>query len=148
MSTRRQSRSEPRVLAIEATVSSLAFVVADPWEVRAAGVVALRRPNAIYATVRRLIQRERPSLVATRDRTLGTAVATVAGRLGRSIAVGGFPKLATATAIDMYPELALHAPTPRLVRLGTVAISATLSTPPAPRLYAKSLRRLSTLRTA
>lgn len=134
----RCTRREPRVLALALARHSLLAVVADPFEIRSAASTPIRR-RTLTDAVRRLAKREKPTVITAQTPELAQAIAPVAEELGLGVATGRYPRLPVSVAADLYPELPLHCPTPRLARLATFALSMILHAPDHPRKYAKSL---------
>lgn len=143
----RCTRREPRVLALALARHSLLCVVADPFEIRSAGSTPIRR-RTLAEVVRRLVKREKPTVLVAQTPELTGFVAPVAEELGLGIATGTYPRLPVSVATDLYPELPFHCPTPRLARLATFALSMLLHAPDHPRKYAKSLRPRAHVRAA
>lgn len=125
MPIRLPPRHEPRVLAIARGTRGLVFASADPWEVRSTGEVRLRSTAGIHA-LRRLIRREKPTVLVARDAELTARLRRAAGRHGPGIVLHP-PRLPHASIVrDLYPELPLYAPTRSLELVTRLAIAAAL----------------------
>lgn len=125
------------MLALEADGSSLAYVVADLYEIRAAGEERATA-RSLPLRVRRLLRRELPTAGVTEidpaDRRLERAFADVP-RVRRPKRLLPFRVLR-----DAYPEATLFAPTGRLRRLARIAVTAAVRGNLPPRTYAKTPR--------
>ncbi|MFI5298303.1 MAG: hypothetical protein ACHREM_09415 [Polyangiales bacterium] len=142
-------RREPRVLALARSRGQLLWVVVDPYEVRAAGDISVGTGTTSLTTVvRRLIRREKPTLVATPKLAVALDVRRITDARGLPLVSGCMPPLPVEVATDMFPELPLHCPSPRLTRLAAYAIAVTLHAPHQPRRYAKTLRQRAAVRAA
>lgn len=143
----RPPRREPRVLALSLSRHTLLWTVTDPFEIRSAGSTFVRK-RTLADTARRLVKREKPTVIVVTTEELADAISLVAEELGLAIVTGKYPRLPVVVATDLYPELPLHCPTPRLARLATFALSMILHAPDHPRQYAKTLRTRTPVRAA
>lgn len=120
------------MLAVELRRARLAFVVVDPWEVRSTGTLVA--PRSLVASLRRVVRREKPTVIVA-----SSTVATVAmkGVAGSGIAVAPPPRrcIPRMVAAELYPELAWYAPTPELARVARMAITHILRSPKTYRRY-------------
>ncbi|MFI5300416.1 MAG: hypothetical protein ACHREM_20195 [Polyangiales bacterium] len=133
-------RREPRVLALARSRRQLLWVVVDPYEVRAAGDVDVRAAS-VAAAVRRLLHREKPTLVAMPKLALALDIRALVEARGLPLVSGRMPPLPVDVATELFPELPLHCSSPRLASLAAYAIATTLHAPHQPRRYAKTLRQ-------
>lgn len=136
MSPRLPPRREPRVLAVTRSPTGFRFAVADPWELRSSGSVHCREAS-LGPGLLRTARREKPTLLVVgqgpADAALRRPAARVALRIQIAIATQALPQLPIAIAQDLYPELALRAPSPELARIAATAVSAVLyAEPPIP----------------
>lgn len=128
------------MLALTRTADGLHYAAADPWEIRSVGSVGCRA-RALAAAVARLVRREKPTLVAARERELRGPVERVCRRLGVATTGGRVPVLPPPIARDLYPELPMRAPTPSFERIATMAIAAVLYAKTRSRHYAPRRQR-------
>ncbi|MFI5297584.1 MAG: hypothetical protein ACHREM_05750 [Polyangiales bacterium] len=140
-------RREPRVLALARSRGQLLWVVVDPYEVRAAGDVAVSAAS-VANTVCRLVRREKPTLVATPRLALALDIRRLVEARGLPLVSGRIPALPVDVATELFPELPLHCPSPRLARLAAYSIATTLHAPHQPRRYAKTLPNRAAVRAA
>jgi hypothetical protein len=135
----RPPRREPRVLAVCRARGGLQYAVADPWELRSAGSFpATTRAEALH--LRRLVRREKPTVIVSGGAQLRALVCRIARRAGLGV-LAKMPALpAETTARELFPELPLFAPTAALRRTALLAIAAALEAPIVPRHYATSRR--------
>jgi hypothetical protein len=140
MPLRLPPRREPRVLAFVRFPAGFSYAVADPWELRAVGSIRCRALT-LGPTVLRVIRREKPTLVVTRDRDLKGPAERSAKRLGIPATDAGLPNLPLAVAAEMFPELRMRAVTPSLSRAGVLAIAAVLYADSPTRKYAPRRQR-------
>lgn len=128
------------MLAATRVVGGVAFAVADPWNVRAAGTIRIPRAAFSWA-LRRLIRRERPTAVFAPGPELVNAARVASRGISVGIVTGSLPTLPVAIASDLYPELQLHAPTRALQRVAVLAIAAVLHGNVPTRKYATTRHR-------
>lgn len=140
MSLRLPPRREPRALALIRHQAGLSYAAADPWELRSVGSVRCHALT-LGPAVARVIRREKPTLVVTRDRELRGPAARAAKRLGITATDAGLPNLPSAIAEDLFPELRMRAPTPSLSRAAVLAIAAVLYADSPSRRYAPRRHR-------
>jgi hypothetical protein len=140
MSLRLPPRREPRVLALVRRAAGFSYAVADPWELRSVGSVRCLALT-LGPAVLRVVRREKPTLVVTRDRDLKSPAVRAAKRIGVTSTDAGLPNLPRAIAEDLFPELRLRALTPSLSKAGTLAIAAVLYADSSSRKYAPRYRR-------
>jgi hypothetical protein len=138
MPTRHPPRREPRALAIVATAAGFAWAVADPWELRATGIVrcAARSRSAVF---RLLCCREKPTVVVAKTAALTGIMWRAAQRI--PILRARLRSPPKAVARDLYPELALFAPSRALDTAARLAIAAVLHSPIPSRSYAPRRHR-------
>lgn len=132
MPTRLPPRREPRVLALCRRTDRLVWAVVDPWEVRGAGEV-MAPPRSFTAAIQRLVRREKPTAVVSSDGEMRRRVgnASELAVLGPSADIPGL-----RVALDLYPELALYAPSPALRRAARLALAVVLRGAVPSRTYA------------
>lgn len=135
MQTHYPPRREPRVLAVLPARRGLAFAVVDPWEIRAAGIERCGPESIAYAIVR-LVRREKAVAIACGRKSLLPAVKRAAAVTRIGFVAEPPPTLPVGIAADLYPELAVHAPTKRLKNAAAVAIAAVLHSNIPSRKYA------------
>lgn len=140
MPIRRAPRREPRCLALVPTKDGLAFAAIDPWEVRSVGELRRRSGSQVLA-LRRLIRREKPSLLVPGTRELAEALTRAARIIGVPVLRAPPAPVTRAWARALFPELRLFAPTRALERAALVAVAAVLQSPLTPRTYAACRRR-------
>jgi len=135
MTILRPPRREPRSLALAIHPKGLAFAVCDPWELRSSGIQRCRKPTRKLA-IRRMIRREKPTLLTTRDPKLLPVVRDVASALRLPIDDGHHPLPSSDTARDLLPEMAHLAPTRSLRHVVRLAVSSVLHAEHISRPYA------------
>ncbi len=140
MPTLRPPRREPRVLALSAFAGGIRWAVADPWEVRGAGTVHASRITRSLA-IRKLIRREKPTMLVSVSKSLAPLVARLGRELGLPGVVDSPPRLEPSIAGELYPELPMRAPTPRLAEIATAAVSVVLHADVSKREYENCRRR-------
>jgi hypothetical protein len=140
MPLRLPPRREPRVLALIRTQVGFSYAVADPWELRSIGCVDCRA-LILGPAVLRLVRREKPTLIVTRDRVLRGPAARSAKRVGIAATAAALPNLPPAVAAEIFPELPMRAVTPSRSRAGVLAIAAVLYADSLPRKYAPRRHR-------
>lgn len=134
MPIRTPPRREPRVLAIAGSRYGLRFVVADPWEIRSAGLAPCNRASRGVA-LHRLIRRENPTALAG-TRAIRGELRRVSRGVGLGVVTRDLPTLPLAVAADLYPELPLMAPAKATKHVAVRAIAAVLHANIPPRKYA------------
>ena len=145
MTIRYPPRREPRVLAVATGVRSLVWAVADPWEIRGAGRThAIRRTHRL--AIQRLVRRERPTVVVVPKRYL-SRLRSMRRALGVPFLPVSFPIAPGPIAVELYPEITLHAPSSALRRVAVTAVSAVLHGQFPPREYASTCQRTLLRRT-
>ena len=142
MTILRPPRREPRLLALAPHPKGLAFAVCDPWELRSSGIQRCRVSTRRLA-IRRMIRREKPTLVATRDPTLLPIVRAVASALRVPVDDVHHPLPSSDVARDLLPEMAHFAPTRSLQNVVRLAVSSVLHAEHASRPYASRHRAAS-----
>lgn len=135
MSPRFPPRREPRILALARSFNGVHYAVADPWELRSSGTLRYRRRSRRAALVR-LVRREKPTALATRDDTLRPALLRVSSVAHIDMVRQSVPTIPPTVAVELYPELPLRAPTPALASVARLAIAAVLHADTHPRRYA------------
>lgn len=136
---RHPPRKEPRVLALVPERGRLFFAAVDPWEIRSTGELRPRSGAQVLA-LRRLIRREKPTILVTDSKRLREALTRAAKVVGVPVLTGPIAHV-SASGRDLYPELPLYAPTPPLERVALLAIAALLHLPHVPtRPYAPRRR--------
>ena len=140
MPLRLPPRREPRVLALVRVQAGFSYAVADPWELRSVGSIRCRALT-LGPAVARVIRREKPTLVVTRDRELRDPAQRAAQRLGIPSTAAGLPNLPLTVAVDIFPELQMRAPTASLSRAAVLAIAAVLYADSPSRKYAPRRHR-------
>jgi len=140
MPTRLPPRREPRVLAVAQHGNKLLWAVADPWEIRGTGSAALSARTTTLV-LRRLVRREKPTLVVTADKRLKGALRRAARSLGVPMTTK-LPRLPSSpSARTPYPELCVLAPKASLERLCRLAIAIVLHSSIPIRPYAACRNR-------
>jgi hypothetical protein len=136
-------RREPRVLALNITGARLAFVVSDLLEMRSSGDDAATA-RSLRLTLRRLIRRERPTAIVAS----GSGARHLRAVTGGLIPVVAPPRnpLPFSVVGDVYPEAFAFAPTLRLRRLASYAVTTLARSTFPSRRYAKSRRPRTPLR--
>lgn len=120
------------MLALCRDGNRLVWAVVDPWEVRGAGQV-FAPARSLPAAVQRLVCREKPTAVVGSDREMQqrTGRASTLPVVGPPAEIPGL-----RVALDLYPELALYAPTPALRRAARLALAVVLRGAVPSRIYA------------
>jgi hypothetical protein len=147
MPTRFPPRREPRVLAVARTDTRLFWAVVDPYELRGTGELECSE-RAESRMLRRLIRREKPTVITTADGRLAEKAERIArGSLVPFVAPPAAHRPRRVDA-ELYRELPLFAPRRGLARVAALAIATVLQSPIPRRPYAKSRRNRAAARSA
>ena len=122
------------MLAIAPDSRRLLWAVADPWEIRGVGRIRCStrsQPSAII----RLARRERPTVIVA-SRPIFKRLRFSLGDTGVPFLPASFRIAPGPIAADMFPEIAIHAPTRALRKVAVQAISGALHGQFPPRNYA------------
>lgn len=139
MTILRPSRREPRAVAVDLHPQGVAFAVCSPWEIGSVAVQRCLARNRALA-LRRIVRREKPTILVTRAARLVELVERIARELGLPVAPADLPPLPPAIARDLFPEVPMLAPTRALESVARSAIAAVLHADYSPRLYAPRYR--------
>lgn len=147
MTILRPPRREPRAAALAEHADGIAFAIADAHELRSCAIERCR-PAARGLAIRRIIRREKPTIVTARSPSL-VKVATRAARGLRLPVVDGsaLPLPPPDCARDLLPGMAYQAPTRALEAVVRLALATVLHAEETHRTYAhrnrSALRRSS-----
>jgi hypothetical protein len=145
MTILRPPRREPRVLALRPAPEGIAFAVCDPWELRSCGIARCRSPARKLA-IRRIIRREKPTLLTALDPELLRLIESISSRFGIPAVRGALQPPSVDQAQQLLDGMVTQAPTPTLQDTVCLALAVALSAPVTHRKYA--CRNRPTLRTA
>lgn len=141
MTVLRPPRREPRALALVRVERGIAFAVCDPWELRSCGI-QLCHASSRGLAIRRLIRREKPTVVVCRAPELLRAAGHVTRRIGIPVIRGRIEIPPLECAKDLLRHMAYQAPTPVLQEAVRLALATALSPDETHRTYAPRNRSI------